>query len=369
MSKKIVILTGLLIFVFIFSSPVSARQRRVLGTATGSAAVQIPPTTEGPGLILPDSPFFFLDKLKQATRLFFAFTPEAKAKVHTQVAGERLAELRFMLAKQNVAGIETDLKGISSNLQSAANDLAQAQLSGRDVKTLAKTINDDVKRKQETLDLLENQAQGELKAQVAAVQASLVDSKVRVEDALPANELENEIRDDLNRQIGKRVKEASDSARELKDDLDELHKEASEAAKNSLKKREEALKEAIEKKNEVLKKAQEKFLEAEKKKQEDLLRVQEKAVEQAKAAIEKAQEAAAKFQEIQKEANKIQQSTGGSSEASGGGGSQSSGSGGGASSGSSGGGSSSNTSSGGDHGGSSGGGSGGGGGDHGGGKD
>lgn len=348
MSKKIVIFTGLLIFVFIFSSPVSARQRRVLGTATESAAPQIPPTSEGPGLILPDSPFFFLDELKQATRLFFAFNPEAKAKIHAQIAGERLAELRFMLARQNNVGIETDLKGISSNLQSAANDVVQAQLLGRDVKTLAKVINDDVKRKQETLDLLENQAQGTLKAQVAAIQASLLDSKVKVEDALPSNELENEIRDDLNRQIGKRVEEASNSARELKDDLDELNRQASEAARNSLKRREEALREAVEKKNDALKRVQETLLEAEKKKQENVLRVQEKVAEQAREAIKGAQEAAKGFQKAQEEVSKIQQqSVGGNSGTSGG--------------------SSSGTSSGGDRGGSSVGSSGGG--DHGGGKD
>ena len=85
-------------------------QQQVLGVATISADtlqnLQIPSTSEGPGLILPDSPLFFLDQLKQEFRLFLVFTPEAKAKIHASIAGERMAELRFMVQKNSKRGIE-----------------------------------------------------------------------------------------------------------------------------------------------------------------------------------------------------------------------------------------------------------------------
>lgn len=295
----------LLILILVTSQPVYARHRRVLGVSTESAAVQIPPTTEGPGLVLPDSPFFFLDQIKQATRLFFAFSPEAKAKIHNAVAGERLAELRIMLSRQNSNGIETALEGISKNLEKAAENLSNAQLSGKDISEIARKINTDIKRRQESLDILESQVDGELGLMVSTAQASILQSKIEVEDGLPDDELENEIRDDLDREIERRIQKATDSAIELEDDLDDLEEEASKAAQKTLKRREEALKKAIEKRNESLKKIQEKLLESEKKKQEKLLEAQKKSSEQAKQVIEKAKEAAEKFEEAQKKIDEI----------------------------------------------------------------
>lgn len=314
MSKKVLIFAVLIVLVWIFSTPAYARHRRVLGVATESATPQIPPTAEGPGLILPDSPFFFLDQIKQSTRLFFAFSSEEKAKIHNAVAGERLAELRIMLARQNSDGIGTALEGISKNLQEAASNLSNAQLSGKDIAGTAKEINDDIKRRQESLDVLESQADGVLKLRVSAAQASILQSKIKVEDGLPDDELEKEIHDDLNREIKRRVHDATDSARELEDGLDELEKDASEAAHKSLERREEALKKAIEKRDEALKKKQEKLLEFEKKKREKLIEAQKKSSEHAKQAVEKAKEAAEKFQEAQNKIDEInkESSSGGS---------------------------------------------------------
>ena len=329
-----------LVLILAFAKPVySHHQRQVLGDSTASATPQIPPTTEGPGLILPDSPLFFLDELKQNIRLFFAFSPEDKAKIHAAIAGERLAELRLMLLKNNQEAVATDIRGISSNLKKTADDISQAQLTGRNISQLAKEINASIKRKQETLDILETESAGELKALVVNAQSSILESKVKVEDSLSENELKNEIKDDLNRQIEKRVHEASDSARGLFQGLEELKREASESALRSLKKREDALKKAIEEKNEALAKVAEKLLENERKRQDKLLEVHEKIAGEAREAVKKAQEAAAGFQKAQDALERIQQqSVGGNSGTSGGGSSQSSrSSGGGSSGGSSGG--------------------------------
>lgn len=308
MSKRSAIFSSFLFLViFLLISPKAAADYRqeVLATSTGLSMLQVPPTVQGPGFILPDSPFFFFDQLKQNVRLFFAFTPEAKAKVNANVAGERLAELRFMLARNNLSAAKIALEGISDNFNKAVNEVAVAKLAGRNVSALAKSINDDIKQKRQTLDVLNEQTKGELKARVDAVQTSLFRSKVEVEDALSENELENEIRDDLNKKAQERIKEASDSAREIQADLSELQKEASGAAQSSLTRRQEALQKAIEKKNEVLRKVEEKLLEKEKKKQEKLLEAQGKASEEAKEAIQKAQEAAIKFQKFADTVNEI----------------------------------------------------------------
>lgn len=323
--KRIFYIFFILFFLIGTTEEVSAHhQKQVLGAETENQQFSIPPTVEGPGLILPDSPLFFLDQLKQTTRLLLAITPEARAKVRADIAGERLAELRFMLAKNNQKGIQTALDGVSQNLQKAGEDLAAAKLTGRNISDLARVINLSVKEKQGSLDVLESQATGELRIRVKAIQGGLMEAKVKIEDSLPEDELENEIRDDLNRLVQRRVREASASAREVEHELEELRKEASESAQKSLKRREEALRKAIEEKNEGLRKAEERLLEAEKKKQEGFLKVQDKVAEQARKAIEEAQKAARGFQQAQQNVSEIRkQSVGENSGSSGSSGSNS----------------------------------------------
>lgn len=247
-------------------------QQQVLGIATVSADtlqnLQIPLTSQGPGLILPDSPLYFLDQLKQEFRLLLAFTPEAKAKVHVSIAGERMAELRFMVQRNNKRGIETDLQGIQDNLLMASNNLLDAQLAGKDTKDLAKTLNTTIKEKQQVLDLMESQATGDTKTRVKAAANSLTTAKVQVEDALPEQELANEIRDDLQRQVNNRVREASQSAAAIVTAIGELQKGVLGTSTQ----------------------------EPEKKKQEQLSQILQKASEEAQVAAKAAQNAALQFE-------------------------------------------------------------------------
>lgn len=213
------------------SAPVSALSvREILGDSTIQQPLSIPPTAEGPGLILPNSHLFFLDQLKQEFRLFLAFTPEQKTKIHNNVAGERMSELRIMLAKNNTLGIEAALKGISDNFKAASNDLADAKLTGRNVSLLAKEINDSIKDKQRTLSVLEKQATGEIKAQVAATREVLKIAKVSVEGNLPADLLVNETIEDLNQQINDSINSASFSATEINRAIKVLTNLASDSA-------------------------------------------------------------------------------------------------------------------------------------------
>lgn len=291
---------------FLIPTPSFAHHRdRVLGASTNSSDLQIPLTVEGPGFILPDSPFYLLDQIKQDIRLFFAFTPETKAKLRSDIAGERMAELRIMLAKDNKDGTRTSLLAVSDNLKKAAEEVDNARLSGRNVSTLAKTINDKIKTKQEALDILEEQSNGEMKGLVKATQDSLMESKVKVEDSLNDEDLQNEVRNDLNRLADKRVNETSNSVERLEKELTELKKDASNAKVVSLQRREIAIKLAIAQKDETAQKTEEILLEQEKKKHENLLKVQEEAAEQARKAVKEAREAAKKFQEVQQKTSEI----------------------------------------------------------------
>ena len=280
----------------------ASHRAQVLGEETDST-LSISPTAEGPGILLPDSPLFFLDELKQNLRLMLAFSPETKAKVHAAIAGERLAELQFMLAKNDEDGIKIALSGVSENLKKAASDLTQAKLKGKDVKSLARTTNISIKDKQEKLSALEDQATGEFKAQVKAVKEAIKIAKIEVEDSLPEDELENEIEDALEEEIEDHIQVASDSAKGLEHAISVLSRLASQAAEKQQTRREEALRHAIEVKNEALLKQQERQFELENKKQERLLQAREKFMHKTREAVEKAQEAAREFQEAQGEIN------------------------------------------------------------------
>lgn len=302
-----------LVFIFVVTlllvsaQTVFANHRsRVLGTSdTSTSALTIPPTTQGPGFILPDSPFYFLDELKQNVRLALAFSPEAKAKVYTNIAGERFAELRYMLQKDNKEGAETALTAVSKNLQKASSELSQAQFSGKDVSALAKTINTDIKDKQQILDELEEDSTGDTKTKIKVAASSLMESKIIVEDSLPQDELENEIREDINRTLEKQLKEVSATSESIDNLLGEFVKDANNSATNSLNRREQALRKAIGDKNVELKMELEKDLAIDKIKQEELLKVSDKAALQAKKAITEAQLAAKEFGQAKKATEQI----------------------------------------------------------------
>ncbi|OGH23168.1 MAG: hypothetical protein A3F31_04220 [Candidatus Levybacteria bacterium RIFCSPHIGHO2_12_FULL_38_12] len=302
--SRIILLCAIFFFLIVRVDEAQARHRsKVLGTSVGVPS--LPPTVEGPGFILPDSPLFFLDRLKQDVNLFLAITPEAKAKVRSKIAGERLAELRFMLAKQDPKGIDIALSGVSDNIKEAAAEIERAQLAGKNVTLVAKEINDSIKKKQEALDSLEEEAGGELKAKVAVVSQGVLESKVKIEDALPEDQLQEEIEDDLERNVHRGIKKTSDSARDVVEYLEELQEQEKEAARKSLKKREEAIKKAIEEKNEELRKDEERLLEYERKKNDELLKLEAKEALEVKETVQKAQEAALKLNSTRKEVNQV----------------------------------------------------------------
>lgn len=307
MGRKVaasILIVGLAFFTFIWVLPkqvLSHHQGRVLGDSTPSSQIVFPPVTSGAGFFLPDSPLFFLDKTFQRIRLFLAFTPERKAKVREQILGERFAELRIMLSRNNPNGITIALTNLTEEVDQMAATLTDAAARGNDVRVLAKELNETIKTHRKILGILSDQTEGVLRLQIKAAREALKEAKVEIEDELDEDELENEIEDDLNDEIEEGLEEASSSAKRLEHAIDVLSRLASEAAQRQQLRREEALRNAIEVKNETLLKQAEELLEIEKKKQERFIKAQEKAREKALKAIEKAKAAAEELREAHEE--------------------------------------------------------------------
>ncbi len=289
-----------ILFLFLFtltSSCHAITREEVLGAEADD--LTIPPTVEGPGYILPDSPFYFLDQIKQSIRVVFAFSQEEKARVYANIAGERMAELRFMLQKQNENAVRVALNGVSENYKNAQEQLGKAKMAGKDVSELAKEINDSIKLKQQVLDELGMSAKGEMGLQAQAASEGLTEAKIRMEEYLSTEDLASEIRYDVDRELSLRLNEASTSAQALTVALEDLKKQRQQAAEQSLKNREEALNKAIEQQNEKIRKQEQLALDQEKKDFENKLRLEQQAIERVQANVEKAQQAAIEYQDLQ----------------------------------------------------------------------
>lgn len=222
-----------IVFLFTTVSSASAyNYRKVLGTTDQN--LTIPPTVEGPGIFLPDSPFYFLDQFKQMVRLTAALTPEQKAKIRTQIAGERTAELRFMLAKGNQDGIQSTLQDMAENFKKAAEEVDNATFAGKDTTKLAKEVNDNIKAKQKVLDELNQLAEGEVKTWVESTVAGMTSAKIKVENSLNEADFNNEVEDDIEREIELSLNKTTQSGQQLEEALEDYILVATEAARKSI---------------------------------------------------------------------------------------------------------------------------------------
>ena len=285
--------------------PASANHARdVLGDAISPTDIEFPQIASGPGFFLPDSPFYFLDNLSQQVKVFFAFSPERKAQIRAQIAGERLAELRVMLEENNEEGINRALENFIKESDLAAEALSDAGVrSGSDIRPLAKELNTTIKAHRKVLKELERQSSGELRLRFKTARQALQRAKAEVVDELPEEDLDRELQEDLDELIADEVEEASRSAQGLYHAIDVLERLASEAAEKNQTAREAALRRAIEKKNQTLLRQEERRLEREEMKEQKRLERNIRAIQEGKEAAQRAVDAAQRFDLRYKEAN------------------------------------------------------------------
>lgn len=264
----------------------------VLGTATQVNNVVFPAVTFGPGFILPDSPLYSLDKLYQQIRLALVFTPENRAQLHTQIAGERLAELRVMTSRNNQVGIDIALLELQREALAAANELKDAASQGKDVTQLARTIHQTLADYRTVVNTAKSQVPDTAYGQKLATAADVLwEAKLISEDALPPDDLENEIAVNIREQLNEEVMGIATSTLRLEKKLSIYEKLASKAAEQAVKRQQEQLaKEALKEKQKELIAQRKKAIEEYLARTEQLRKQREQELAQLKKTIKELQE-------------------------------------------------------------------------------
>lgn len=288
MNKLIV---PLLVFTFLTFTPVALAQNKNI----------FPAVANGPGYILPDSPAYFIDNLYQEIKLVLAFTPEKRALVRNDIVGERMAELRVMHARGDNRGISTALYELSRESKNLAADLKEAELSGREVTKIAKTINDSLRLNRQVLAAASAGSSEELSLKLDSASESLLIAKVNVEDYLNPVDLEGAVDEDLEDEIETAVLGVETKAENADKKIEKLQKMTDKTQEMEEKKAE------LEDKTEA-KKTEAKEIAAKKKAIRDqrkkILEERKKKLQEAREALKKSKEASKKIKEA-KELKKL----------------------------------------------------------------
>ncbi len=215
--------------------------KEVPGTSANISDVVFPPITAGPGHILPDNPFYFLDKLYQEFRLVLVFTPENRAELHTQIAQERLAELRVEAARNNQQGVDKALLELEHEAMAGAQDIRDAASQGKEVTQLARNIHQALTDYRSAVEIVEAQVPDTAFAQkLAATSDVLRDARVISEDALPQSDIEHEIAANIDTEVDEAVLGLKTSVDALQKKMSIQDRLASKAAERAAQKEKEA---------------------------------------------------------------------------------------------------------------------------------
>ena len=186
--------------------------------------------------ITPESSFYFLDRLGENLRQFFTFSPEAKAKLQIEFAGERIAEIKIMVEKKgvNAKGLAIAEALLQANVAHAAEIVSEEKTSGKDVSALAKTLNDEFDARNKLLEQAFKDAKARLKTQRKEIKTNLLAEARRVGDTAQIAILEARLKDidgqiDALGQKKDRLEESLQNEQDkIEDEMDEADREKEE---------------------------------------------------------------------------------------------------------------------------------------------
>ena len=83
--------------------------------------------------LLPDSPFYFLKRIKERIELFLAQAPEAKAEKYAELATRRIAEAKVMIKRNKNQFVVKLMEKHQEHLDKAEKKIEEAREKGKDV--------------------------------------------------------------------------------------------------------------------------------------------------------------------------------------------------------------------------------------------
>lgn len=210
------ILTALMaLLTFLFAPALAfANHGDVLGTRTESSRVDLS-VNQGPGFLLPTSPIYFVDLLRDNLGLLLhSYNDAVEAKFHLQLAGERISEINMMLDQKEITprALDMALENMSENIEGAAQRLKLAKNKGNDVEQLASDLNDIINDEKDSLRAIASKTDAETTLKIAAKLAKIREIETGVEDEMAAGALEREIVAELQLALQGANAQASQSA-------------------------------------------------------------------------------------------------------------------------------------------------------------
>lgn len=102
--------------------------------------------------LLPDSPFYFLKRIKERFELAFALAEEAKAAKLLEMATRRVAEAKIMAQRGKMALVKKLMERYQAHLDQALVKAKEAKNKGRPVESLIETITRETAKHQGVLE-------------------------------------------------------------------------------------------------------------------------------------------------------------------------------------------------------------------------
>lgn len=233
---KIIASAAALLITFIFAPSMAfANHGSVLGSRSTSQRVDLA-VNQGPGALLPSSPLYFMDLLRDNVTLFLtSFDGAAKARLHLALAGERISEINMMLdtGVSNPRAYDYALSNMSENVESASRELKLSKNKGNNVEILAADLNTVLNDQKQALSALRGKTDEEGSLKIAAKLAKIREIEITVEHEMAPDQLANELVFELElayKDAAAQASQAATVANVLEEELSDLKPIASESS-------------------------------------------------------------------------------------------------------------------------------------------
>lgn len=217
MKKLLLVSLAVLLIGLVFTSTSPAQEEATLSAEedlpAGEAGIYTPK-------LLPDSPFYFLKKIKEKIELFLTQSPEEKSEKYTELATRRIAEVKIMINKNKFQLVEKLVKQHQEHLDKAEEEIKEAKEKGRDVERILGIVAQATSTHQKVLAEVYEKVPQQAKE---AIEAAMEASSKGQERALEA--ISGEKKEEFREHIEEKIEDKKTKIKEILEKRQEKTKE------------------------------------------------------------------------------------------------------------------------------------------------